>query len=162
MVLLCFFMILTLHQIKFVRDQQDGINSKLQAEFLTLEEEITGLGLEVSISLLVVDCPDLILRFWTVHYLLQKYLTSTSDNLVNTDEIPKEVLDSYCPYPELKESLIQAFRSLSERYQSRLQSLQEQLDRTDRSARGHLKFNFAPVLQAFRFVLTLTYTELGL
>lgn len=57
MVLFCFFMISTFNQIKFVRDQQDGINSKLQAECLTLEEEITGLGLEVSVSLLVVDCP---------------------------------------------------------------------------------------------------------
>uniref|UniRef100_A0A3P9BQ43 Coiled-coil domain containing 148 n=1 Tax=Maylandia zebra TaxID=106582 RepID=A0A3P9BQ43_9CICH len=59
----------------------------------------------------------------------QKYLTSASDNLVN---IPEEVLNSDCPYPELKDSLIEAFHSLSERYQSRLQSLQEQLQRTDR------------------------------
>uniref|UniRef100_A0A3Q4MUR4 Coiled-coil domain containing 148 n=1 Tax=Neolamprologus brichardi TaxID=32507 RepID=A0A3Q4MUR4_NEOBR len=59
----------------------------------------------------------------------QKYLTSTSDNLVN---IPEEVLNSDCPYPKLKDSLIEAFHSLSERYQSRLQSLQEQLQRTDR------------------------------
>lgn len=51
---------------------------------------------------------------------------------MNIEDIPKEVLDSDCPYPELKESLIQAFHSLSERYQSRLQSLQEQLQGTDR------------------------------
>uniref|UniRef100_A0A3P8TMC7 Coiled-coil domain containing 148 n=1 Tax=Amphiprion percula TaxID=161767 RepID=A0A3P8TMC7_AMPPE len=62
----------------------------------------------------------------------QKYLNSTSDNLVNTEKIPKEVLDADCPYPELQDCLIQAFHSLSERYQSRLQSLQEQLQRTDR------------------------------
>uniref|UniRef100_A0A3B4Z8X0 Coiled-coil domain containing 148 n=1 Tax=Stegastes partitus TaxID=144197 RepID=A0A3B4Z8X0_9TELE len=64
--------------------------------------------------------------------LFQKYLNSTSDNLVNTEDIPKEVLDADCPYPDLKDSLIQAFHSLSERYQSRLQNLQEQLQGTDR------------------------------
>lgn len=65
----------------------------------------------------------------------QTYLTSASDNLVSIENIPEEVLDSDCPYPELKDSLIQAFRSLSERYQSRLQSLQDQLQRTDRYSR---------------------------
>lgn len=63
--------------------------------------------------------------------LLQKY-TSSSDSLGNPEEIPKEVLGLECPYPALKESLIQAFHSLTERYQSRLQSLQKQLQSTDR------------------------------
>lgn len=63
---------------------------------------------------------------------LQKYATTSSDKLVNPERIPKEVLQSDCPYPELKDCLIQAFHSLSERYQSRLQSLQEQLQKTDR------------------------------
>lgn len=40
------------HQINFVKDQQDDITAKLQAEYLTLEEEISALGLEVSFSLL--------------------------------------------------------------------------------------------------------------
>ncbi|XP_030614887.1 coiled-coil domain-containing protein 148 isoform X2 [Archocentrus centrarchus] len=93
-----------IQQINFVKAQQDDIIAKLDAEDLDLEEEIVSLGLE-------------------------KYLTSTSDNLVN---IPKEVLSSGCPYPELKDSLIEAFHFLSERYQSRLRSLQEQLQRTDR------------------------------
>uniref|UniRef100_A0A3Q3ANQ1 Coiled-coil domain containing 148 n=1 Tax=Kryptolebias marmoratus TaxID=37003 RepID=A0A3Q3ANQ1_KRYMA len=60
---------------------------------------------------------------------IRKYLISAS---VNSESLPKEVLDADCPYPELKDSLIQAFQSLSERYQSRLQSLQEQLQKTDR------------------------------
>ncbi|XP_070694645.1 coiled-coil domain-containing protein 148-like [Pempheris klunzingeri] len=94
-------------QINFVKEQQSDINTKLHAEYLALEEEISGLGLE-------------------------KHLTSTSDNLENTDKIPEEVLDSDCPYPELKDSLIQAFCSLSKRYQCRLQGLQEQLGRTGR------------------------------
>ncbi|XP_076602661.1 coiled-coil domain-containing protein 148-like [Chaetodon auriga] len=110
-----------IQQINFVKDQQDGINAKLQADYLALEEEIIGLGLE-------------------------KYLTGSSDNLVNTESIPEEVLDSDCPYPELKDSLIQAFHSLSERYQSRLQSLQEQLQRADRfcgwRADDHQRFQF--------------------
>ncbi|XP_028447871.1 coiled-coil domain-containing protein 148 isoform X2 [Perca flavescens] len=96
-----------IEQINFVKDQQDDITAKLHAEYLALEEEVIGLGLE-------------------------KYLMSTSDNLVNVEYIPEEVLDSDCPYPELKASLIQAFHSLSEWYQSRLQSLQDQLQRTDR------------------------------
>ncbi|XP_070832768.1 coiled-coil domain-containing protein 148-like [Chaetodon trifascialis] len=96
-----------IQQINFVKDQQDDIVAKLHADYLALEEEIIGLGLE-------------------------KYLTGSSDNLMNTENIPEEVLDSDCPYPELKDSLIQAFHSLSGRYQSRLQSLQEQLQRTDR------------------------------
>ncbi|XP_023256973.1 coiled-coil domain-containing protein 148 [Seriola lalandi dorsalis] len=110
-----------IQQIHFVKDQQDGITAKLHAEFLALEEEILGLGLE-------------------------KYLTSTSDNLVNIENIPEEVLNSDCPYPELMDSLIQAFHSLSDRYQSRLQCLQEQLQRTDRFCGwypdDHLRFQF--------------------
>ncbi|XP_062287277.1 coiled-coil domain-containing protein 148-like [Scomber scombrus] len=92
-------------QINFVKDQEDEITARLQAEYLTLEEEISALGLE-------------------------KYLV-TSDMLVNTESVPEEVLDSDCPYPELKDSLIEAFHSLSERYQSRLHCLQEQLQKTD-------------------------------
>ncbi|CAJ1079275.1 coiled-coil domain-containing protein 148-like isoform X1 [Xyrichtys novacula] len=96
-----------IQQINFVKDQQNGITAKLHAEYLALEEEITGLGLE-------------------------KYLTSTSDDVVSKKDVPEEVLGSDCPYPELKDSLIQAFRSLSERYQSRLQSLHEQLHAINR------------------------------
>ncbi|XP_070770144.1 coiled-coil domain-containing protein 148-like [Enoplosus armatus] len=108
-----------MQQITFVKDQQADINAKLDAECLALEEEIIGHGLE-------------------------KYLTSASDSPVNIKNIPEEVLDSDCPYPELKDSLIQAFHSLSERYQSRLQSLQEQLQRTNRfcgwCAEDHQRF----------------------
>ncbi|KAM9851201.1 coiled-coil domain-containing protein 148-like [Aulostomus maculatus] len=106
-------------EMNFVKEQQDDITAKLQAENLTLEAEIMALGLE-------------------------KYLTS--NNPVNTEGIPREVLDEDCPSPELKDSLIQAFQSLSERYQSRLQSLQEQLQMTDRfcgwCADDHLRFQF--------------------
>lgn len=42
-------------QINFVKDQQDGINAKLDAEYLALEEEIIGLGLEVKFSQLVLQ-----------------------------------------------------------------------------------------------------------
>ncbi|XP_069558551.1 coiled-coil domain-containing protein 148-like [Brachyistius frenatus] len=94
-------------QVHFVKDQQDDITAKLNAEYLDLEEEIMGLALE-------------------------KYLTSASDDLVNAENVPKEVFDSDCRYPELKDSLIQAFHSLSERYHNRLLTLQEQLQRTDR------------------------------
>uniref|UniRef100_G3NQN5 Coiled-coil domain containing 148 n=1 Tax=Gasterosteus aculeatus aculeatus TaxID=481459 RepID=G3NQN5_GASAC len=79
-----------MRQINFVKDQQVDITAKLQAEYLSLEVEIAGLGLE-------------------------KYLR-TSDNPVTLENIPEEVLNSDCPYPELKDSLIQAFQSLSERF----------------------------------------------
>ncbi|XP_059199046.1 coiled-coil domain-containing protein 148-like [Centropristis striata] len=94
-------------QINLVKDQQDDITAKLHAEHVALEEEIISLDLE-------------------------KYLTNALDSLVNIENIPEEVLDSDCPYPELKDSLIQAFHSLSERYRGRVHSLQDQLQRTDR------------------------------
>uniref|UniRef100_A0A8C2ZBA1 Coiled-coil domain containing 148 n=1 Tax=Cyclopterus lumpus TaxID=8103 RepID=A0A8C2ZBA1_CYCLU len=62
------------------------------------------------------------------------------------ENIPGEVLNSDCPYPELKDSLIQAFHFLSERYQMRLQNLQDQLQTTDRfcgwCADDHQRFQF--------------------
>ncbi|XP_026233042.1 coiled-coil domain-containing protein 148 isoform X2 [Anabas testudineus] len=96
-----------IQQINFVKDQQDGITAKLNIDYLAVEEELMGLDLE-------------------------KYLPSTSDNLVNIENIPEEVLESDSPYPELKDSLIQAYHTMSERYHCRMQSLQEQLQRTDR------------------------------
>lgn len=62
---------------------------------------------------------------------LQEYF-KCPDNLVNIENIPRELLDSECPYPELKDSLIQAYRTLSEKYQSRMQNIQEKLQITDR------------------------------
>uniref|UniRef100_A0A673CY81 Coiled-coil domain containing 148 n=1 Tax=Sphaeramia orbicularis TaxID=375764 RepID=A0A673CY81_9TELE len=55
-------------------------------------------------------------------------------------EAPKEILDSDCPYPELKSSLIEAFCSLSETYRSRLQSLQEKLNKTDSLIHSNFQF----------------------
>ncbi|XP_041663483.1 coiled-coil domain-containing protein 148-like [Cheilinus undulatus] len=114
-------------QIHFVKSQQEDVTAKLHAEYQSTEEEIIVLGLE-------------------------KYLTSTSDNQLITENLPEEVLDSDCPYPELKESLIQAFQSLSERYQSRQQSLQEHLQTTDRfcgwPADEHQRFQFCLSLYA--------------
>nr|XP_057938809.1 coiled-coil domain-containing protein 148-like isoform X1 [Doryrhamphus excisus]XP_057938810.1 coiled-coil domain-containing protein 148-like isoform X1 [Doryrhamphus excisus] len=107
-------------QVNLVKDQQDIITAKLQEEYCNIEEEITGLGLE-------------------------KYVP-TLDSLVNKDSIPTEVLESDCPYPELKESLIQAFQSLSQIHHSRLHCLQEHLKRTDRHCGwcpdDHLRFHF--------------------
>ncbi|XP_024919492.1 coiled-coil domain-containing protein 148 [Cynoglossus semilaevis] len=106
-------------QIQFVKDQQADIIASLHAECEELEEEIMGLNLE-------------------------EYLTPYC--LANIESIPGEVLDSDCPYTELKDSLIQAFHYLSEMYQGRLNSLQEQLQRTDRfcgwSPDDHLRYQF--------------------
>ncbi|XP_061547911.1 coiled-coil domain-containing protein 148-like [Phycodurus eques] len=106
-------------QVNVVKDQQDDITAKLQEDYCDLEEEITDLGLE-------------------------KYLP-TLDSLVE-DNIPTEVLESDCPYPELKESLIQAFHSLSEIHHGRLHCLQEHLKSTDKYCGwcpdDHLRFHF--------------------
>ena len=47
------------HQINFVKDQQEDVTAKLHAEYLALEEEIIGLGLEASFSLLVLQYTSL-------------------------------------------------------------------------------------------------------
>ncbi|XP_060944076.1 coiled-coil domain-containing protein 148-like [Limanda limanda] len=110
-----------IQQIQFVKDQQEDITAKLHSDYVELEDQITCLGLE-------------------------NYLTSSSDTLVDMEIIPEEVLNSDCPYPELKDSLIQAFLSMSERHQSRLHSLQEQLEGTDRfcgwAPNDHLRYQF--------------------
>ncbi|KAF7215958.1 coiled-coil domain-containing protein 148 [Nothobranchius furzeri] len=108
-------------QVNFVKDQQEYTVAKLKAEYKALEEEMEDLGLE-------------------------KSLNSALDSLVGSESVPKEVLDANSPDPELKDSLIQTFQSISERYQSRLQSLQEKLQQTDRfcgwSADDHKRFQF--------------------
>ncbi|XP_040924880.1 coiled-coil domain-containing protein 148-like isoform X2 [Betta splendens] len=118
-----------MQQVQFVKDQQDSITAKLDAERLALEGEITGLDLE-------------------------KYL-SALDTMVNMEHVPEEVLGSECPYPELKESLIQAYHTLSETYHSRMQSLQEQLVRTDRFCGWHPDEH-----QRFQFALSLYTPDL--
>ena len=60
------FLLFLNHQINFVKDQQDDITAKLHAEYLALEEEIIGLGLEVSFSLLVLDLLQQITNFQSV------------------------------------------------------------------------------------------------
>ncbi|CAN9497809.1 unnamed protein product [Ophioblennius macclurei] len=108
-----------LRQIYSVQEQQTDIIADLQAEYLDLEKEIKD--------------PD-----------MEKYVTP--DNSVTAENIPQEVLDSDCPYPELKDSMILAFLSLAEKYQSRLQILQQQLQQTDRfcgwSPEHHQQFVF--------------------
>ncbi|XP_029559208.1 coiled-coil domain-containing protein 148 isoform X3 [Salmo trutta] len=108
-----------LHQVNFVKDQQDAINGKLHTEYLAIEEDILSLGVEES-STKIADC------------------------LVPVDQVPEEVLYIDCPYPGLTASLIKEFQSLSEKYQSRLQSVQDRLQGLDRfcgwSADDHLRF----------------------
>ncbi|XP_045560411.1 coiled-coil domain-containing protein 148 [Salmo salar] len=108
-----------LHQVNFVKDQQDAINGKLHTEYLAIEEDILSLGVEES-------------------------STKTADCLVPVDQVPEEVLYIDCPYPGLTASLIKEFQSLSEKYQSRLQSVQDRLQGLDRfcgwSADDHLRF----------------------
>ncbi|XP_041720506.2 coiled-coil domain-containing protein 148 isoform X1 [Coregonus clupeaformis] len=108
-----------LHQVNFVKDQQDAINEKLHTEYLAIEEDILSLGVEES-------------------------STKTADCLVQVDQVPEEVLYLDCPYPGLTASLIQEFQSLSEKYQSRLQSVQDRLQGLDRFcgwlADDHLRF----------------------
>uniref|UniRef100_A0A3B3UK24 Coiled-coil domain containing 148 n=1 Tax=Poecilia latipinna TaxID=48699 RepID=A0A3B3UK24_9TELE len=61
--------------------------------------------------------------------------------LLLSETIPEEVLNADCPYPELKDSLIQAFQSLSERFQDKFQTLTKQLF-CDWSPDDHQRFQF--------------------
>ncbi|KAM8858062.1 coiled-coil domain-containing protein 148-like isoform 1-T2 [Synchiropus picturatus] len=91
-------------QIFLIKDQQDEIMEKLADECAALQEEIVAFDVE-------------------------DYLP-TSDK--KKEIVPKEILNSDCPFPELKSSVIQAFHSLWEQHQSRLQNLQEQLEKSHR------------------------------
>ncbi|KAM4561228.1 coiled-coil domain-containing protein 148-like isoform 1-T2 [Fundulus diaphanus] len=94
-------------QINFVKDQQMDIIARLNAEYQDTEQQIMDLDFE-------------------------KYFISTLDTVVSSEIIPEEVLEADCPYPDLKESLIQAFKSLSDSYQDRQQKLKEELQKMDR------------------------------
>uniref|UniRef100_A0A3B5KR96 Coiled-coil domain containing 148 n=1 Tax=Xiphophorus couchianus TaxID=32473 RepID=A0A3B5KR96_9TELE len=76
----------------------------------------------------------------------QKYYIGTPYIVVRSETIPEEVLNADCPYPELKVSLIQAFQSLSERFQDKLQRLTKQLQENDMccdwSPNDHQRFQF--------------------
>uniref|UniRef100_H3DGE6 Coiled-coil domain containing 148 n=1 Tax=Tetraodon nigroviridis TaxID=99883 RepID=H3DGE6_TETNG len=108
-------------QIQFVKDQQTGINAKLDAECFALEEQMNSLRLE-------------------------EYLEYNSENLVNLEDVPNQVMDSDCPYPELKAYLHMTFHSLTETYQKKLHTLQQQLQKTDSfcgwCAEDHQRFLF--------------------
>ncbi|CAL1582421.1 unnamed protein product [Knipowitschia caucasica] len=107
-----------LQQVNVVKEQQANITTKLQDEYNAVEAEVSALGLEDMLSV--------------------------PSDAETTDVVPRVVVDEDCPYPELKDSLIEAFHSLSERYRERLERIQEQLDQTDRfcgwDEDDHLKF----------------------
>uniref|UniRef100_A0A087XCP6 Coiled-coil domain containing 148 n=1 Tax=Poecilia formosa TaxID=48698 RepID=A0A087XCP6_POEFO len=95
--------------------------AKLNAEYQDIEQEIKDLGFE-------------------------KYYIGTPYIVVRSETIPEEVLNADCPYPELKDSLIQAFQSLSERFQDKFQTLTKQLQENDTfcdwSPDDHQRFQF--------------------
>ncbi|XP_027878445.1 coiled-coil domain-containing protein 148 [Xiphophorus couchianus] len=108
-------------QINFVKDQQIDVIAKLNAEYQDIEQQIKDIGFE-------------------------KYYIGTPYIVVRSETIPEEVLNADCPYPELKVSLIQAFQSLSERFQDKLQRLTKQLQENDMccdwSPNDHQRFQF--------------------
>lgn len=116
-----------------MKDQQAGINARLDAECFALEEQMNPLRLEVSVPHCCVETQSL--RCYKVHkiiYLLQEYLDLNPGDLVNLEDVPKQVMASDCPYPELKACLLMTFRSLTETYQKRLHTLHQYLGQTDR------------------------------
>ncbi|XP_034042898.1 coiled-coil domain-containing protein 148-like [Thalassophryne amazonica] len=108
-------------QINFVKDQQNAVIDKLHSEYQAIEEELVALDLE-------------------------DILTTTSGNVANIEEIPQELLDSDCPDPNVKQSLLQKFIFVSQVYQDGIKYLQQQLQETDRfcgwCADDHLRFQF--------------------
>ncbi|XP_054888046.1 coiled-coil domain-containing protein 148-like isoform X2 [Poeciliopsis prolifica] len=108
-------------QINSVKDQQTDVIAKLNEEYQDIEQQIKDFGFE-------------------------KYYIGTPYIVVRLETIPEEVLNANCPYPELKDSLIQAFQSLSDRFQDKLQKLTKQLQENDMycdwSPNDHQRFQF--------------------
>ncbi|XP_006636532.3 coiled-coil domain-containing protein 148 isoform X1 [Lepisosteus oculatus] len=110
---------LILEQVEYVKKQQKDIIEKLDLECLSVEEEISATR-------------------------TQAWLSSTEEIRSSLQQIPEEVLNLECPYPDLKESLLKEFQSLDEKYSSRLQNITERLNGLDRccgwSETDHLIF----------------------
>ncbi|XP_048094290.1 coiled-coil domain-containing protein 148-like isoform X1 [Alosa alosa] len=108
-----------LQQVHFVREQQEAVEDKLHAEFLALEQDLASLGTE-------------------------EVLSKGPDAAADLQEVPKEILTSECPDPELSASLIRAFGALSQKYRERLQSVDQRLEGLDRHCgwppEDHLRF----------------------
>ncbi|XP_028848019.1 coiled-coil domain-containing protein 148-like isoform X2 [Denticeps clupeoides] len=104
-------------KVRFVKDQQEAIETKLQSERCPLEQEL----MEAEESFAVGD-----------------------DSLADLQEVPEEISSARCPYPELGSSILQAFHTLSGKYKSRWHRLQERLKGLDRycgwPAEKHLRF----------------------
>lgn len=120
-------------QIESAKDQQAGINARLDAECFALAEQTNSLRLEVSVHHCCVETQSLrCYEVLKIIYRLQEYLDLNSGDLVNLEDVPKQVVASDCPYPELKACLHTTFRSLTEMYQKKLHTLHQQLGETDR------------------------------
>lgn len=115
-----------------MKDQQAGIITRLDAECFALEEQMNSLRLEVSGHHCVETKSLWCYRVRKIIYRLQEYLDLNSGNLVNLEDVPEQVMDSDCPYHELKACLHMTFHSLTETYQKRLHTLYQQLRKTDR------------------------------
>lgn len=78
------------HQINFVKDQQEEINAKLKAEYMALEEEISGLGLEVSFSLLVLKI--LLLLFANHEFPKSKFIHEKDNYHVSLKQMSRHLI----------------------------------------------------------------------
>ncbi|KAJ8416975.1 hypothetical protein AAFF_G00328530 [Aldrovandia affinis] len=95
-----------LQQVHFVKKQQEAVVEQLKSECLSVEQEICALGIEVG----KWEC-----------------LSSAQGIVGDLEHVPEEILSTWCPYPDLKDSLLQEFHSLSEKYESKLLSIRHRL-----------------------------------
>ncbi|XP_064183452.1 coiled-coil domain-containing protein 148-like [Anguilla rostrata] len=96
-----------LQEVHSVKDQQEAIAEKLHSECLSLEQEIFALGIE--------EC-----------------FSSAQEMLGDLTQVPEEIMSAWCPYPDLKSSLLQEFHALSEKYESKLLTIRKCLQEIGR------------------------------
>ncbi|KAI1898265.1 hypothetical protein AGOR_G00070550 [Albula goreensis] len=90
-----------LEQVKIVKDQQEAIVEKLHTECLSMEQDIFSMG-------------------------IQEHLFSPGIQ-EDLEQLPDVILSAWCPYPDLKASLLQEFQALTEKFESKLQCIRQRL-----------------------------------
>ncbi|KAJ8352250.1 hypothetical protein SKAU_G00237260 [Synaphobranchus kaupii] len=90
-----------------VKDQQEAVVERLHSECLSVGQEICALGIE--------EC-----------------FSSVQGILGDLKQVPEEILSAWCPYPDLKTSLLQEFHALSEKYESKLLNIRDCLEEIGR------------------------------
>ncbi|XP_043929567.1 coiled-coil domain-containing protein 148 [Protopterus annectens] len=95
-------------QVEFVKIQQDAVMEKLNLQKMALDQQIKDTE-----SKIFVDFSDVI--------------------PIHLEWCPEEVQSFDCPYPDLKNSIVQEFQNINDKYTSKLHLIEHQLHDTDRN-----------------------------